>query len=732
MAPMRIALEGCGHGSLNIIYDTVKMKADHRGWDYVDVVIVGGDFQSLRNSNDATAVSMPAKYRQIGDFHEYYSGKRAAPFLTIFLGGNHEASNYLSELQYGGWVAPNIYYLGAANIIRLGPLRISGISGIWKPYDYGKPHFERLPYNESDVQSIYHVRELDVRKLLQVRTQVDIGLSHDWPKGVEKLGDYITLFKKKRGFEQDSQLGRLGSEPAREILDHLRPALWFSAHLHVKYIAYVRHDISDHENLPPKHEPVAKDAAKPVTKPVTPPVAKGKSVDQGSKALRQSPPEAVTAGQRKLGVATGDTASRIAAWQGFSQVAQQQEMADQANFMAAFQQRQASGVRLGKNMVFEETLKIGKGPIQKFIRADGKRVENIDGPSSAQNDAESFANADKISLGSSPTSSTGARLASEMEKSSNAKPAMGRDAGVANNDQISLGSSSSPKSMASSASVETSSLAFAQLDGAPVSKETVIEKKQAAVKKDKLVEDDLIDLISVSRDDLPASLERSPSPVAVDKVLPAPEEIRNNLTKFMTLDKPRNHDPFIELIEFDPISDAEGPMEGPYRLQYDKEWLAITRAFADEFEFGNVDASVPHHKGYEYYQRRIAEEETWVQENIVDRGLLDVPDNFVRTAPVYDPSVVITTEEQPIEYTNPQTEAFCRLVGIENKLDMADEDRRARMAAGPRACDPRARKIRGRGGRGGRGRGGRGRGGRGRGRGNGGQGKIGGWEQAAW
>lgn len=32
--------------------------------------------------------------------------------LTVFIGGNHEASNHLQELPYGGWVAPNIYYLG--------------------------------------------------------------------------------------------------------------------------------------------------------------------------------------------------------------------------------------------------------------------------------------------------------------------------------------------------------------------------------------------------------------------------------------------------------------------------------------------------------------------------------------------------------------------------------------------------------------------------------------------
>lgn len=42
----------------------------------------------------------------------YYSGEKKAPILTVFIGGNHEASNHLQELPYGGWVAPNIYYLG--------------------------------------------------------------------------------------------------------------------------------------------------------------------------------------------------------------------------------------------------------------------------------------------------------------------------------------------------------------------------------------------------------------------------------------------------------------------------------------------------------------------------------------------------------------------------------------------------------------------------------------------
>ena len=46
--------------------------------------------------------------------HRYYSGDVLAPVLTIFIGGNHEASNYLQELPYGGWVAKNIYYMGTS------------------------------------------------------------------------------------------------------------------------------------------------------------------------------------------------------------------------------------------------------------------------------------------------------------------------------------------------------------------------------------------------------------------------------------------------------------------------------------------------------------------------------------------------------------------------------------------------------------------------------------------
>lgn len=184
-------------------------------------------------------MSVPQKFRAIGDFHEYYSGARVAPYLTLFVGGNHEASSHLQELYYGGWVARNIYYLGAANVVRFGDLRIACLSGIWKGYNYNKPHFERLPYSADEVKSLYHVREIDVRKLLLLRTQVDIGISHDWPRGVEWQGDWEALFRKKDLFEADARAGTLGSSAARYVMDRLRPPHWFAAHLHCKFAAVV-------------------------------------------------------------------------------------------------------------------------------------------------------------------------------------------------------------------------------------------------------------------------------------------------------------------------------------------------------------------------------------------------------------------------------------------------------------------------------------------------------------
>ncbi|KAK0710247.1 lariat debranching enzyme, C-terminal domain-containing protein [Lasiosphaeria miniovina] len=238
---LKVAVIGCGHGMLDTIYATLEVECATKGWALcdLDLLIICGDFQAVRNKLDLNCMSVPFRYRKLGDFHKYYSGAAQAPVLTLVIGGNHEASNYHFELYHGGWLAPNIYYLGAAGVVRYGPWRIAGVSGIYNARNYGKPHGERLPYDGDDVRCAYHVREYDVQRLLHLRSPVDIALSHDWPAWVELFGDHDDFYATKPHFFASALADKLGSKPAAELLSHLRPTYWFSGHMHTRFTATV-------------------------------------------------------------------------------------------------------------------------------------------------------------------------------------------------------------------------------------------------------------------------------------------------------------------------------------------------------------------------------------------------------------------------------------------------------------------------------------------------------------
>ncbi|KAL1503181.1 hypothetical protein AB1Y20_011239 [Prymnesium parvum] len=261
---MLIAIEGCGHGELDKIYAAIA-EAEQRNGVKVDLLLICGDFQAVRNHGDLATMACPAKYRQIGNFYQYYSGEKAccfppparrrlplrasrvaaapqvAPVLTLFIGGNHEASSHNWELYHGGWAAPNIFFLGYANVVNVGGVRIGGLSGIFNHRHYRCGHYEAPPYTEDTMRSAYHVRELEVFKLLQLRRPVDVFLSHDWPQHIARHGDTQSLFRRKSFLRAEVEDGSLGSPPAKELLQHLKPSYWFSAHLHVQYASVVKH-----------------------------------------------------------------------------------------------------------------------------------------------------------------------------------------------------------------------------------------------------------------------------------------------------------------------------------------------------------------------------------------------------------------------------------------------------------------------------------------------------------
>ena len=248
-----IAIEGCSHGALDTIYTRIQ-EYERTSGNKIEVLLCCGDFQSLRAPVDFHNFAAPPKYRQLGSFVKYYSGEVRAPILTIFVGGNHENSQSLQELYYGGWVAPNIYYLGAAGVVTYKGVRIGGISGIYNDRHYHMGHFERPPYDNSSLRSVYHVRTLEVyrfkvlaalaAKKKDSRQRVDVMVSHDWPQGIENHGNTRYLLSRKPYFRSEVERNCLGSPANHEILQAIKPKLWFSAHLHVGFRATVNHSSS--------------------------------------------------------------------------------------------------------------------------------------------------------------------------------------------------------------------------------------------------------------------------------------------------------------------------------------------------------------------------------------------------------------------------------------------------------------------------------------------------------
>ncbi|KAI0980995.1 hypothetical protein GJ496_003772 [Pomphorhynchus laevis] len=240
---MKIAVVGCSHGELDLIYELINSIESRRSIK-IDLVLINGDFQAVRNEQDMSSMSTPAKYAEMKTFWKYYSGRSKAPVLTLLVGGNHECSNYMSELPYGGWLAPNIYYLGYANVLNFRGLRIAGLSGIYHSSDYMRGHHEHPPFDRNSMRSVYHVRNLEIFRLMQLRDSrpFDIILSHDWPQGIYRCGDQSELLRKKPFLSNDIYSGKLGNPYTAELLQALKPRYWFSAHHHCKFAAKIQHD----------------------------------------------------------------------------------------------------------------------------------------------------------------------------------------------------------------------------------------------------------------------------------------------------------------------------------------------------------------------------------------------------------------------------------------------------------------------------------------------------------
>lgn len=66
---MKIAVEGCAHGELEKIYESIEFL-EKKGGFKVDLLICCGDFQATRNVEDLKSLAAPPKYRELCTFYK--------------------------------------------------------------------------------------------------------------------------------------------------------------------------------------------------------------------------------------------------------------------------------------------------------------------------------------------------------------------------------------------------------------------------------------------------------------------------------------------------------------------------------------------------------------------------------------------------------------------------------------------------------------------------------------
>jgi lariat debranching enzyme len=142
---MRILVAGCLHGAWETLVETATDFISQG--ESIDLIVLCGDGQTMRNEDDLNSFHCPPRYRKLGTFSKLYTG---------FIAGNHEACDFL---PFGGWLAPNVFYVGRACSLSFGTLQITGLSGIFHSSDFLRPINEKWPLMiESDILSAVHYR----------------------------------------------------------------------------------------------------------------------------------------------------------------------------------------------------------------------------------------------------------------------------------------------------------------------------------------------------------------------------------------------------------------------------------------------------------------------------------------------------------------------------------------------------------------------------------------------
>ena len=258
---MKVLIVGCLHGYWEEVVHLVE-DLNAKG-ENIELVLINGDTQTFRSEDE---LKYSCKYDSVykpgaphskkleqtkeefyGSFHKFVSGELKAPCLFLIIGGNNEQEELFNSLPFGGYIAPNVFYMGKSSIVDYKGIRIAGLSGIYDPVYYSKKYDYISPNNPNPaVEKLYSSHfiracdpfQLELFSSYESAKKVDILMTHDWGSGIVAQDPRFfandRLAHKRHLFKEDIA-HTFGLPFAPEIVKSLNPSVYTAAHHHVYY-----------------------------------------------------------------------------------------------------------------------------------------------------------------------------------------------------------------------------------------------------------------------------------------------------------------------------------------------------------------------------------------------------------------------------------------------------------------------------------------------------------------
>lgn len=227
------------HGQLDRAVELVQNAAAKIGQELKFVLQVG-DLEAHRCVEDMASMYAPHHHKHLGDFTEYYSGRKTFPLPLYFIGGNHEPYQFLDESASERGISPNISFLGRVGSIDMKGLKIAYLTGI-----FDEKYYLHLPGSRL---SVAHDHDYPAQRFLSCYTEAevdfllqyphpDILLVHEWPFGIVRPEDHEPQEPAHRHLRYDGT----GVQVIRAVVDKLQPRLVLCGHMHRRYRAIIHH-----------------------------------------------------------------------------------------------------------------------------------------------------------------------------------------------------------------------------------------------------------------------------------------------------------------------------------------------------------------------------------------------------------------------------------------------------------------------------------------------------------